>query len=284
MTAQNTLSKIMSLLGIEKQVELSGDVYGKLENGDIVASDFFDYGHVLFLIDESGAKKRVKDGEYKLFTPGNQTDGPTTFLIKLKDSCIYDMQEIREDAEATKQPTLSKSNGLAPQNLSKTENMENKDKMNMEEVEKLQDPLKDLPSVDKDAMRAEIEDIKKALASLQEALASLMKERKAEMKDKEEDMEKQKDEGMNDEEKARKKMEMKDKEEDMYSIGKNNEEARRKSLESKGSQNQNLAAIKSQLFKGAPVEPNANANIKLSSGNQAVETSLDRVFKRLAQS
>jgi len=267
MTAQNTLSKIMSLLGIEKQVELSGDVYGKLENGDIVASDFFDYGHVLFLIDESGAKKRVKDGEYKLFTPGNQTDGPTTFLIKLKDSCIYDMQEIREDAEATKQPSLSKSNGLAPQNLS---NMENKF-TELEEVEKLQEPLKDLPADDKDAMRAEIEDIKKALASLQEALASLMKERDAEMA-------KQKDEGKNDEKEAV------EKEEEMYAYGKNNEEAKRKGLEAKGSQNQNLAAIKSQLFKGAPIEPNANANIKLSSNNQSVETSLDRVFKRLAQS
>lgn len=274
MNATTTLSKIMGLLGIEKQVDLSGDVYGKLENGDIVASDFFDVGHVLFLIDESGSKKKVKDGEYKLFTPGNQTDGPTTFIAKVKDSVIEQMDEIREDAEAKKQPTLSKSNGLAPQNLSKTTDMENK--MNMEEVEKLQEPLKDLPAADKDAMKAEIEDIKKSLAALQEALASLMKEKEAEMA-------KQKDEGMNDEEKARKKMEMEEKEEEMYAYGKNNEEKQRKGLESKGSQNQNLSAIKSQLFKGAPVETNTNANIKLSGDNQSVETSLDRVFKRLAQ-
>ena len=253
----------MGLLGIEKDVNLSGDVYGKLENGDIVASDFFDVGHVLFLIDESGSKKKVKDGEVKLFTPGNQTDGPTTFLVKVKDSVIETMDEIREDAEAKKQPTLSKSNGLAPQNLS---NMENK--MNMEEVEKLQEPLKDLPAGDKDAMKAEIEDIKKSLAALQEALASLMKEKEAEMA-------KQKDEGMNDEKKAV------EKEEEMYAYGKNNEEKQRKGLESKGSQNQNLSAIKSQLFKGAPVEPSVNANVKLN--NQSVETSLDRVFKRLAQ-
>ena len=268
MNAQTTLSKIMGLLGIEKSVELSGDVYGKLENGDIVASDFFDVGHVLFLIDESGSKKKVKDGEVKLFTPGNQTDGPTTFMVRVKDSVIEQMDEIREDAEAKKQPTLSKSNGLAPQNLSKTENMENK--MNMEEVEKLQEPLKDLPASDKDAMKAEIEDIKKSLAALQEALASLMKEKDAEMA-------KQKDEGMNNEKKAV------EKEEEMYAYGKNNEESQRKGLEAKGSQNQNLSAVKSQLFKGAPVETNTNANIKLSSGNQSVETSLDRVFKRLAQ-
>jgi len=274
MSATTTLSKIMSLLGIEKDVNLSGDVYGKLENGDIVASDFFQLGAVLFLIDEAGSKKKVKDGEYKLFTPGNQTDGPTTFMVRVKESIIEAMDEIREDAEAKKQPTLSKTNGLAPTNLSKTENMENK--MNMEEVEKLQEPLKDLPAGDKDAMKAEIEDIKKSLAALQEALASLMKEKEAEMA-------KQKDEGMNDEEKARKKMEMEEKEEEMYAYGKNNEEKQRKGLESKGSQNQNLSTIKNQLFKGAPVEPNVNANIKLSSGNQAVETSLDRVFKRLAQ-
>jgi len=259
----------MSLLGIEKDVNLSGDVYGKLENGDIVASDFFQLGAVLFLIDEAGSKKKVKDGEYKLFTPGNQTDGPTTFMVRVKESIIEAMDEIREDAEAKKQPTLSKTNGLAPTNLSKTTDMENK--MNMEEVEKLQEPLKDLPAGDKDAMKAEIEDIKKSLAALQEALASLMKEKEAEMA-------KQKDEGMNDEEKARKKME----EEELYAYGKNNESKQAKSLAEKGSQNQNLSAIKNQLFKGAPVEPSTpNANVKLN--NQAVETSLDRVFKRLAQ-
>ena len=269
MNATSTLTKIMSLLGIDKNVNLSGDVYGKLENGDIVASDFFQLGAVLFQIDESGSKKKVKDGEYKLFTPGNQTDGPTTFMVRVKESIIEAMDEIREDAETKKQPTLSKTNGLAPQNLSTMENKE-MPKTQMEEVEKLQEPLKDLPSGDKDAMKAEIEDIKKSLAALQEALASLMKEKEAEMA-------KQKDEGMNDEKKAV------EKEEEMYAYGKNNEAKQAKSLQEKGSQNQNLSAIKNQLFKGAPVEPNVNANVKLSSGNQSVETSLDRVFKRLAQ-
>jgi hypothetical protein len=268
MNATTTLSKIMSLLGIEKDVNLSGDVYGKLENGDIVASDFFDVGHVLFVLDEAGSKLKAKDGEYKLLTPGNQTDGPTTFRVKVKDSVIEQMDEIREDAEAKKQPTLSKTNGLAPNtNLSK-QNLESMDnKMKMEEVEKLQEPLKDLPASDKDAMKAEIEDIKKSLAALQEALASLMKEKEAEMAS-------QKDEGMNDEKKAV------EKEEEMYAYGKNNEEKQRKGLEAKGSQNQNLSAIKNQLFKGAPVEPTNTANVKLNT--QSVETSFDRVLKRLA--
>lgn len=265
MNATTTLSKIMGLLGIEKQVELSGDVYGKLENGDIVASDFFDTGHVLFLIDESGSKKKVKDGEYKLFTPGNQTDGPTSFIVKVKDSVIEQMDEVRE-AEASKQPKLSKENGLAPQNLS---NMENKEmpKTKMEEVEKLQEPL---TPTEKDAMKAEIEDIKKSLASLQEALASLLKEKEASMAS-------QKDEGKNNEKEAV------IKEEEMYSYGKNNEASQAKSLQEKGSQNQNLSAIKNQLFKGAPVEPNNSLNVKMAMNNQSVETSLDRVFKRLAQ-
>jgi hypothetical protein len=68
----------------------------------------------------------------------------------------------------------------------------------------------------------------------------------------------------------------------MYAYGKNNEAKQAKSLQEKGSQNQNLSAIKNQLFKGAPVEPSTpNANVKLN--NQSVETSMDRVFKRLAQ-
>ena len=272
MNATTTLSKIMGLLGIEKQVELSGDVYGKLENGDIVASDFFDTGHVLFLIDESGSKKKVKDGEYKLFTPGNQTDGPTAFMMYVEDSVIKTLDEIREDADAKKQPTLSKTNGLSPNtNLSQQtninlESMENK--MNMEQVENLAEPL---TPTEKDAMKAEIEDIKKSLASLQEALASLVKEKEASMAS-------QVDEGMNDEEKARKKLEN----EEMYAYGKNNEASSAKSLQEKGSQNQNLSAIKNQLFKGAPIETSTpNANVKLN--NQSVETSMDRVFKRLAQ-
>ena len=270
MNATSTLTKIMSLLGIDKNVNLSGDVYGKLENGDIVASDFFQLGAVLFQIDESGSKKKVKDGEYKLFTPGNQTDGPTTFMVRVKESIIEAMDEIREDAEAKKQPTLSKTNGLAPQNLSTMENKE-MPKTQMEEVEKLQEPLKDLPAGDKDAMKAEIEDIKKSLAALQEALASLMKEKEAEMA-------KQKDEGMNDEKKAV------EKEEEMYAYGKNNEAKQAKSLQEKGSQNQNLSAVRNQLFKGAPVEANAPLNIRLESNRQSVETSMDRVFRRLSQS
>ena len=175
MNASSTLSKIMGLLGIEKNVNLSGDAYGKLENGDIVATDLFQVGAVLFQIDESGAKKRLKDGEYKLFTPGNQTDGPTAFMMFVEDSLIKTLDEIREDADAKKQPTLSKSNGLSPKtNLSQSQNinLESMDnKMKMEEVENLNEPLS---PVEKDAMRAEIEDIKKSLASLQEALASLL--------------------------------------------------------------------------------------------------------------
>jgi len=273
MNASTTLSKIMGLLGIEKNVNLSGDAYGKLENGDIVATDFFQIGAVLFLIDESGNKKKVKDGEYKLFTPGNQTDGPTAFMMFVEDSIIKTLDEIREDnGIAKKQPTLSKSNGLSPNtNLSQQtninlESMENK--MNMEQVENLAEPL---TPTEKDAMKAEIEDIKKSLASLQEALASLLKEKEASMAS-------QVDEGMNDEEKARKKLEG----EELYAYGKNNEAKQAKSLQEKGSQNQNLSAIKNQLFKGAPVEPSTpNANVKLN--NQSVETSMDRVFKRLSQ-
>ena len=272
MNASTTLSKIMGLLGIEKNVNLSGDAYGKLENGDIVATDFFQLGAVLFSIDESGAKKRLKDGEYKLFTPGNQTDGPTAFMMFVEDSMIKTLDEIREDADAKKQPTLSKSNGLSPNtNLSQSQNinLESMDnKMKMEEVENLNEPLS---PVEKDAMRAEIEDIKKSLASLQEALASLVKEKEASMAS-------QADEGMNDEEKARKKLEG----EEMYAYGKNNEAKQAKSLQEKGSQNQNLSAIKNQLFKGAPIETSTpNANVKLN--NQSVETSMDRVFKRLSQ-
>ena len=258
----------MSLLGIEKDVNLSGDVYGKLENGDIVASDLFEIGHVMFQIDESGSKKKVKDGEYKLFTPGGAVDGPVAYMVYVKDSVIETLDEIREADDAKKQPSLSKTNGLAPTNLSKNTDMENK--MNMQEVEKLQEPLKDLPASDKDAMKAEIEDIKKSLASLQEALASLLKEKEAEMAS-------QKDEGKNNEKAAV------IKEEEMYSYGKNNEAAQAKKLEEKGSQNQNLSAVKKQLFQGAPVEPNANLNVKVALNNQSVETSLDRVFKRLAQ-
>jgi hypothetical protein len=262
MNATNTLSKIMGLLGIEKNVNLSGDVYAKLENGDIVASDFFQVGAVLFKIDESGAKKKVSDGDYKMFTPGNQTDGPTAYIVKVKDSVIDTMDEIREDAESKLQPTLSNYK------LSNIDTMDNK--MTMEEVEKLQnEPLKDLSPSDKDAMKAEIEDIKKALADLKEAFASLMNEKEAEMA-------KQTDEGFNNEEKARKKME----EEQLYAYGKNNEGKQAKSLAEKGSQNQNLSAIKKQLFKGAPVENGPELGVQLKS--QFHQTSQDRVFARLA--
>ena len=45
MESTNILNKIMTMLSVGKQVNLTGDVYGKLEDGTPLASDAFEVGH-----------------------------------------------------------------------------------------------------------------------------------------------------------------------------------------------------------------------------------------------
>ena len=54
-----------------KQVELGGDVYGKLDDGTLVATDAFQVGHMLIVISEDGSKTLAPDADHIVYVPGS---------------------------------------------------------------------------------------------------------------------------------------------------------------------------------------------------------------------
>jgi hypothetical protein len=90
MESTNILNKIMTMLSVGKQVNLTGDVYGKLEDGTPLASDAFAVGHQLFVITENGEKVAAPDGDHITYLP--TSNGSKRFIIVTKDGTIQAME------------------------------------------------------------------------------------------------------------------------------------------------------------------------------------------------
>ena len=90
MESTNILNKIMTMLSVGKQVNLTGDVYGKLEDGTPLASDAFEVGHQLFVITENGEKVKAPDGDHITYLP--TSNGSKRFIIVTKDGTIQAME------------------------------------------------------------------------------------------------------------------------------------------------------------------------------------------------
>lgn len=98
MNPQVVLSKISALLGMQsKEVELGGNAnaggpfYGKLEDGSVVMTDFFDVGHVLMLLSENGSQKPAPDGEHKVYLPVGLSGGSKRYFLTTKDGVITEL-------------------------------------------------------------------------------------------------------------------------------------------------------------------------------------------------
>lgn len=90
MDEKSLIQKIAALVGLEKQVNLAGDVYGKLEDGTSVATDEFAVGHVLYVLDESGSKKIAPEGEHMVYLPSS--NGTPKWRIVVKDGSISQLE------------------------------------------------------------------------------------------------------------------------------------------------------------------------------------------------
>ena len=90
MESKTILNKIMTMLSINKEVNLTGDVYGKLEDGTPLASDAFEVGHQLFVITENGEKVKAPDGDHITYLP--TSNGSKRFIIVTKDGTIQAME------------------------------------------------------------------------------------------------------------------------------------------------------------------------------------------------
>jgi hypothetical protein len=89
MDAQSLIQKIASIVGLDKQVNLAGDVYGKLEDGTAVATDSFQVGNVLFVVSEAGSKSLAPDAEHKIYLPTE--NGSKLYTIITKEGIITQM-------------------------------------------------------------------------------------------------------------------------------------------------------------------------------------------------
>ena len=79
MDTQTIINRIASLVGLDKQVKLGGDVYGKLEDGAAVDTDSFEVGSVLFVLSEEGNKSLAPDADHKIYLP--TSNGSKLFQI-----------------------------------------------------------------------------------------------------------------------------------------------------------------------------------------------------------
>ena len=97
MDSKAILKNIMTMLGVEKNVELGGNAnaggpfYGKLENGSPVMSDFFDVGHTLLVIKEDGSKVPAPDADHIIYLPIGLAGGDKRYFITTKDGIITSM-------------------------------------------------------------------------------------------------------------------------------------------------------------------------------------------------
>jgi hypothetical protein len=90
MDSRNILNKIMTMLSVDKAVNLAGDVYGKLDDGTPLATDAFEVGHQLFVITENGEKVKAPDGDHITYLP--TSNGSKRFIIVVKDGTIQAME------------------------------------------------------------------------------------------------------------------------------------------------------------------------------------------------
>ena len=90
MESKTILNKIMTMLSVGKQVNLTGDLYGKLDDGTPIATDAFEVGHQLFVIKDNGEKVKAPDGDHITYLP--TSNGSKRFIIVVKDGTIQAME------------------------------------------------------------------------------------------------------------------------------------------------------------------------------------------------
>ena len=104
MDTQSIINKIASLVGLDKQVNLS--VYGKLEDGGAVKADAFEVGNVLFVVSEDGNKALAPDADHKIYLPTE--NGSKLYQITTKEGIMTQIEL---------QPNPGKELNMKEQNL-----------------------------------------------------------------------------------------------------------------------------------------------------------------------
>ena len=235
MDSKQILNKIITMLGIDgnKEVELeafgngnaASPVYGKLEGGGAVRADYWDLGHMVFVVKDDGSEVPAPDADHIIYLPIGLAGGNKRYFITTKGGVITSMNledthgGVKKDVNASAQTNSEMENTLETTvDLEKTYD----EKEAVKKEEKMQDDSSRL-----DAMEEQLNQLRVDIAEIFEA----MKGKKADMAVEEKD-----------EEAARKKLEEKDEKQGMPNDG--------------GPSKTNMSATKK--FTGAPVEEKTN--------------------------
>ncbi len=90
MNSKTVLSKILGLLSMDKEVELT---YAKLKDGTIVESATFDVGEDLFVVSEDGTKTPAPDGEHELSLK-DESGNENLIKVIVKDGKIAERENV----------------------------------------------------------------------------------------------------------------------------------------------------------------------------------------------
>ena len=192
MDTQSIINKIASLVGLEKQVKLGGDVYGKLEDGAAVATDSFEVGSILFVLGEEGGKSLAPDADHRIYLP--TSNGSKLFQITTVGGVITSLDLAPQPGKELnmKQENLAENDlvGAITSPKPKEDNKENpkdlpnvKSELAMEdvasrmdemaaEIKHLRDDIANIyskvePKEDMEKMEAETKDEKSAVDEIQ---------------------------------------------------------------------------------------------------------------------
>ena len=105
MNSKTVLSKILGLLSLDKEVELT---YAKLKDGTIVESATFDVGEDLFVVSEDGTKTPAPDGTHELSLK-HESGEENLIKVITKDGKIEERENI--ELETVKVEDLPSASG-----------------------------------------------------------------------------------------------------------------------------------------------------------------------------
>lgn len=182
MDSKAILKNIMTMLGVEKNVELGGNAnaggpfYGKLENGLPVMSDFFDVGHTLLVIKEDGSKVAAPDADHIIYLPVGLAGGQKRYFITTKDGVItsmhlednYGAKKTNVNFSAQTETEMEKTLLEVVEETASEKTMDEKEAVKKEE--KMQDEASRLDSLEEqlDQLRVDIAQLFEALKGKKE--------------------------------------------------------------------------------------------------------------------
>jgi hypothetical protein len=105
MNSKTVLSKILGLLSMDKEVELT---YAKLKDGTIVESATFDVGEDLFVVSEDGTKTPAPDGTHELSLT-DESGNENLIKVITKDGKIEERENV--ELETVKVEDLPSASG-----------------------------------------------------------------------------------------------------------------------------------------------------------------------------